>query len=144
MATPSTNAPIPAAASGGGPALQINHGPRVILLVDDDFEVRGLCRMIIEQAGYTVLDAALGSEAVRLCKEHSGPIDLLITDIVMPEMDGGDLAMAVHSIRPNMPILYLSGYDYAVMELPADAFGAYLQKPIAPAVLLGKIRELLK
>jgi CheY-like chemotaxis protein len=129
---------------GAAPSAQAKQKPPAILLVDDVGEIRLLGRMILEQAGYTVLEAEQGSEALEIFAGNPVGIDLLIADIVMPGMDAGTLAEKVRALRPDLPILFISGYDYAMMELPTDVTGSYLQKPMVPETLVSKVRNLLK
>jgi CheY-like chemotaxis protein len=120
-------------------------GTETVLLVEDDESVRALMREILEEVGYTVLEASGGPEAVRLADEQSQPIDLLITDVVMPEMGGRQLVERLTLTRPGMKVLYVSGYtDDAVVHhgvLQADV--AFLQKPFTLVGLAHKVRQTL-
>jgi nitrogen-specific signal transduction histidine kinase/CheY-like chemotaxis protein len=120
-------------------------GTETVLLVEDQVEVRKLARKILEARGYTVLAAGSGPEALVLADQHSGPIDLLITDVVMPGMGGRDVSLTLGPKRPAMKILYLSGYtDQTVIHHGVLEPGvAFLQKPFTPDVLARKVRELL-
>jgi YesN/AraC family two-component response regulator len=99
----------------------------------------------LQQSGYTVLEARRGSEALRIVAEHRGPINLLITDVVMPEMGGRELVEGMARLRPEIKVLYVSGYtDDAVVRhgvLQADV--AFLQKPFSMTALTNKVREVL-
>src|SRR5205085_7207258 len=92
-------------------------GSETILLVEDEAVVRGLARQILEQAGYKVLEARGGEEAVHLTTEHSGAIDLLLTDVVMPKTSGKEIADLIKSIRPDARVIFMSGYtDEAIVH----------------------------
>ena len=107
--------------------------------------VRTAARRILEQHGYRVLEAGDGREALRLCQEHPQPIRLLITDIVMPEMNGRELARQLTSQRPNMKVIYVSGYADSdlIRQDVGDAFAGYMQKPFSPETLLRAVKERL-
>jgi CheY-like chemotaxis protein len=120
-------------------------GDETILLVEDETVVRQLVAEILENAGYTVLPAADGPSALELLRRHSDPINLLLTDVVMPGMSGPEVAAAVTSMRPGTEVLYMSGYTdsaighHGVLE-PGIAF---LQKPFSADDLTRKVRSLL-
>jgi PAS domain S-box-containing protein len=120
-------------------------GSETVLLVEDEAGVRKLVRGILEQHGYSVLEAESGQQALDLEAGHEGPIDLLLTDVVMPEMSGRAVAEALTLARPEMKVLYLSGYtDHVVVDRGVLAAGArFLQKPFSPEALTRKIREVL-
>jgi two-component system, cell cycle sensor histidine kinase and response regulator CckA len=124
---------------------RIPGGTETILLVEDEDAVRALTRHVLQKSGYKVLEARHGGEALRLCGRHREPIHLLLTDVVMPEMGGRELADCLTSLRPEMKVLYLSGYtDDAVVRhgiLTADA--AFLQKPFSVETLTHKVRDVL-
>jgi two-component system cell cycle sensor histidine kinase/response regulator CckA len=123
-------------------ALRPAGGTETVLLVEDDDLVRKAARRILETDGYQVLEAANGAEALALAAPFPGPIDLLLTDVVMPRMNGRDLATALRAARPAIKIIYVSGYAAGVIDTddPQER-RTHLRKPFSPAVLLGKIRE---
>jgi PAS domain S-box-containing protein len=120
-------------------------GSETILLVEDEDVVRGLARKILEQAGYNVLEASRGEEAVRLCLERAEPIDLLLTDVVMPVTSGKEVADRLREMQPGLRVLFMSGYtDEAIVHHGVlDANVEFIQKPFSPAALAKKVREVL-
>ena len=120
-------------------------GDETVLLVEDEPGVRKLVRGVLEQYGYSVLEAGSGREALEMEKGRQGRIDLLLTDVVLPEMSGRDVANALSVSRPGIKVLYLSGYtDHVVIDRGVLAEGAsFLQKPFTPEVLARKLREVL-
>jgi two-component system cell cycle sensor histidine kinase/response regulator CckA len=121
-------------------------GTETILLVEDDEMVRRLVRETLEHEGYKLMDAAEPTEAHRLADAFKGPIQLLITDVVMPKTSGRELAAQIVSRRPETKVLYMSGYtDLAVVSRGLEkASVAFLQKPFTPAALTQKVREVLE
>jgi PAS domain S-box-containing protein len=121
------------------------HGSETVLLVEDEPEVRGLARDILHQQGYTVLAAADGDEALKIGREHGGPIHLLVTDVVMPQMGGRELADRLKAGRSETKVLYVSGYtDDAILHQGVSETGtAFLPKPFTASVLAHKVREVL-
>jgi PAS domain S-box-containing protein len=119
-------------------------GKWTILLVEDEEMVRELAIEILQGAGYTVLDAANGPDALAICDRHEGRIDLLVTDLVMPGMNGIELARIVCDSRPGIPVLFMSGYSEDAKERLGylDEGRAFLQKPITPTKLARKVREI--
>ncbi len=120
-------------------------GRETVLLAEDEPLVRLLARRVLEQAGYTVLVASGGAEALETARRHDGPIHLLLTDVVMPEMSGRDLVRHLLDLRPGVPVLYMTGYsDEAIARHGVlDPGTALIQKPFTPAALARKVREAL-
>jgi PAS domain S-box-containing protein len=120
-------------------------GSETILLVEDDDEVRALARETLEGHGYAVIPAAAPAEALRLAGRHSGPIHLLVTDVVMPQLSGRGLAEQLTPGHRDLRVLYMSGYTSdAVVRHGVLAEGtAFLQKPFTPYILLLKVQEVL-
>jgi len=125
---------------------KVARGTENILLVEDDEMVRNLVRETLEREGYTLLDAAEPAEARRRAENFQGPIQLLITDVVMPRVNGRELAEQIMRRRPETKVLYMSGYtDNAIANnglLERDV--SFLQKPFTPAALTQKVREVLE
>jgi PAS domain S-box-containing protein len=120
-------------------------GTETILLAEDEDAVRALIRHVLTGCGYRVLEAANGEEAVRLATRHTGPIHLLITDVVMPGAGGRAVAEEVVALHPGISVLFVSGYtDDAVIRHGVLREGVnFLQKPFAPVALSIKVREVL-
>jgi CheY-like chemotaxis protein len=120
-------------------------GDETILLAEDDSAVRSLTRRVLQSCGYTVLEAAHGVKGLRLAEQHPGTIHLLVTDVVMPEMCGRQLADRVQALKPGIKVLCLSGYtaDAVVHHGVLESEIAFLQKPFTPGTLARKVREVL-
>jgi CheY-like chemotaxis protein len=120
-------------------------GMETILLVEDEPSILRMTRMMLERKGYTVLTAASPSEAVEKAKNHSGSIDLLMTDVVMPEMNGRDLAEEINSLYPGIRLLFMSGYTSNVIAHHGilDEGVAFIQKPFSMADMAEKVRKVL-
>ncbi|HEY6549192.1 MAG TPA: ATP-binding protein [Vicinamibacteria bacterium] len=120
-------------------------GTETVLVVEDEPAVRDLVREILAAAGYVVLEAASGAEALRRSRDHQGPIHLLMTDVVMPGMSGPELANQITSTRPGLRILFTSGYASDDLG-PHGVLGpgrAFVQKPLTPDDLAERVREIL-
>lgn len=116
-----------------------------VLVVEDEQLVRDLVRRTLRRAGYTVLVAENGEEALAVSRANLGPIDLVVTDVVMPRMNGSELASRLQLERPGMRVLFVSGYANDVLDVRGGLVPGteYLQKPFTPSVLLDRVRELL-
>ena len=135
----------PGAAEPARPTEITRRGSETVLLVEDDEPLRTLAREILSIQGYTVLDAISPSEALRLADVHPGPIHLLLTDVVMPQMNGRQVADHLLAARPGLKVLFMSGYtDAAIVEHGVLEPGThFLQKPFTPDGLSRKVREAL-
>ncbi len=120
-------------------------GTETILLVEDEANLRYLARQFLEKQGYRVIDAADGAVAVQIAVAHEGVIHLLLTDVIMPGMNGRELAQRISEIRPNVKVLYMSGYTENVIGRNGtlDAGVRLLQKPFTLRDLKSKVREVL-
>lgn len=141
---------LPQVSEAGGPAqpapiFASMSGTETILLAEDNTGLRKLTTRFLEPAGYTVLVAATGEEALHLLEGHKGPVRLLLSDVVMPGMSGRHLAEQIAQNRPEMKVLYMSGYtsDTIVRHGVLEAQMPFLNKPFTAAALLRKVREVL-
>ena len=116
-----------------------------ILLVEDEEAVRALAARILQDQGYKVLEGMNPTDAIRIGERHKDSIDLLLTDVVLPEMSGRKVAEHLAFLRPGMKVLYMSGYtdDSVVRHGVLEANTAFLQKPFTPESLARKVREVL-
>jgi len=111
-----------------------------VLVVEDQDEVRGLACTILRESGYDVLEAAGGDEALRLARRHDGPIRLLLTDVIMPGMNGKELAARMAPVRPSTRVIFMSGYTDRVS---LDDNAPFLEKPFTATRLLERVRQVL-
>ena len=120
-------------------------GTETVLLVEDSDTVRKLVTKLLQAEGYTVLEASSGDDGWQISEQHSGPIDLLLTDVVMPGTSGREIAQRLTARRPRMSVLYMSGYtdDAIVRHRVLDAAAPFIQKPFTRDALIRKVREVL-
>ncbi|MFL5341351.1 MAG: PAS domain S-box protein [Gemmataceae bacterium] len=125
--------------------ITVPRGTEAVLLVEDEPDVREIIRAALQGQGYSVLEAAGGEEALRIASDHGGPLDLVVTDVVMPGLGGREVATALRHSRPGLKVLFVSGYtdDAVVRHGISEAADAFLQKPFTPATLAAKVRALL-
>jgi DNA-binding response OmpR family regulator len=117
-----------------------------LLVVENEGAIKTLLQMALERHGYVVLSAESGSEALSLAAAHQGPIDLLITDVVMPDLRGPDLARRLVAQRPGLSTLFMSGYMDDTLAEDTSALAVlvdFIHKPFLPSALLAKVREML-
>ncbi len=141
---PRVDKSLPRSASKTWPAVTAG-GHETILVVEDEAAIRSLTRRILEKHGYRVLDAPNGGEAEKLVTGNPEKIDVLLTDLVMPDMTGTELATRLCAKRPGLRVVLMSGYtdDAVVRDGPPESERAFLQKPFTPAMLVRKIRDVL-
>ncbi len=120
-------------------------GSETILLVEDEEGVRELVAETLYSQGYHVIEAPHGGQALAVCEQYRGPIDLMLTDVVMPQMSGRELAERARPLRPGMKVMFVSGYtDISIVHHGIlDAHAAFLPKPFTPDALARKVREVL-
>ena len=126
-------------------SVPVPNGQATVLLVDDDPQVSAAARRALERAGYRVLSATNGRDGLRVAEAHPHPLDLLVTDLVMPEMGGRELAKQLSQARPGIRVLYMSGYTAEAVNQQAvlEVGDAFLGKPFSPDVLLRRVHEML-
>ncbi len=137
---------LPVSVTAGNPGKSPGPAPRgveTILLVEDEPGLLALTSIVLQRQGYTVLKAANGREALGIVNDGAREIDLVLTDMVMPEMGGRILADWLRTIRPRLKILFTSGYTECSLEEDAESAMEFLPKPYAPSELLKKVREVL-
>ena len=141
---PGTRPERRAAAAGSAAELPQGRG-ETVLLVEDEPAILDMGKVMLEQLGYTVLAAGTPGEAIRLAEEHAGEIHLLMTDVVMPEMNGRDLAERLLSLYPDLKCLFMSGYTANVIAHHGvlDEGVHFIQKPFSMQDLAAKVREVL-
>ena len=118
-------------------------GTETILVVDDEEALREVTGRMLTRSGYTVLTASSGAEAIELASSHVGPIDLLLTDVIMPKMQGPTVANEVRKVRPDIRVLFMSGHAQPVLQAE-DVLGTdflLLEKPFDQAILLEGVRH---
>ncbi|RJP17925.1 MAG: response regulator, partial [Deltaproteobacteria bacterium] len=137
--------PGPEPEPGTGPPQKPLGGTETVLLVEDEEVLRGLCVQVLEQLGYRVLQAGNGADAIALAREYGGRIDLLLTDVVMPGMNGSELATHLVILHPETKVLFTSGYtdDAIVHHGVLDEGVFFIGKPYTPSALAKKVREVL-
>ena len=120
-------------------------GTETILLVEDEPTILRMTRMMLERKGYSVLPAATPGEAIDLAKTHADKIHLLMSDVVMPEMNGRDLAGQITALYPDIRLLFMSGYtaDVIAHHGVLDDGVAFIQKPFSMADMTAKVRDVL-
>ena len=143
MLLPAIDQPAPAPAGGIRPARGRSNA--TVLVVDDEDGVREVTRRILARDGYQVLVADSGNEAIRIADEHDGPIDLLVTDVVMPQMPGKVVSERITSVRSETRVLYMSGYAQPALAAQGslEPGVALLDKPFSEPVLLAKVSQVL-
>lgn len=117
-----------------------------VLLVEDEPEIRRFVVKVLAMQGYRVLEAHDGGQALALCREHQEPIHLLLTDVVIPDTSGPELAASIQALRPEICFLYISAYDTGLLRqnFGLNARAAFLQKPFGAEDLLEKVHEVLQ
>jgi hypothetical protein len=135
----------PLTGDGSSEAAEPAGGSETVMLVEDEDALRHLDRQILMRYGYRVLHARSGPEALALAQAHPEPIDLLLTDVVLPLMSGRQLADELQRSQPGMKVLYMSGYtaDEILRHGVSDASMAFIQKPMSPVALACKVRDVL-
>jgi CheY-like chemotaxis protein len=125
--------------------LDIPRGTETILLVEDEPSVRKLVRHILQKQGYTVIEASTGLQALKVIEKHAGEVHLLLSDVVMPGMNGAELAAKLSKIRPKMKTLFLSGYssDAIARHGHLNPDTSFLQKPFLESDLAVKVRAVI-
>ena len=123
----------------------ILRGQETVLLVEDEELVRRMVTSALQSSGYTVLSASSGEQALSMCKSHAGDISLLVTDVIMPQMNGVQLAQQAVVLRKDLKVIFMSGYTNNILENHGsfDASTPFLTKPVSPRVLAKKVREVL-
>ncbi|HMI31059.1 MAG TPA: ATP-binding protein, partial [Candidatus Limnocylindrales bacterium] len=141
---PRVDEPVTAAAPRAV-APNFYRGTECVLLVEDDTAVRALARAVLEMQGYKVLEAPGPAEGIELARAYESRIDLVLTDVIMPRMSGKEFAVRVLEIRPEVRVLYMSGYARHLMTSQGvlEAGTEFLEKPFTPQGLAYKVREVL-
>jgi PAS domain S-box-containing protein len=118
-------------------------GWETVLLVEDEDAVRALAREVLRRHGYIVLEARHGVDALRVAERHPDTIHLMVTDVIMPHLSGREVAARLNTVRPQMKVLYMSGYTDALMHRELAPGSAFLQKPFTPETFARKVRHVL-
>lgn len=139
---PATTLPTPTPPGAARPEVS---GQQTILLAEDEPTVRLLVKRVLERAGFSVLVAGTGEEALEIAHAYGSTIDLLVTDVIMPGMGGGELSRRLRRERPEMRVLHVSGYTAGALRLHEviEDGATFLQKPFSPSTLLAKLKEIL-
>jgi len=140
-------------ATGRGPAAAVAQAAadtagngEVVLVVEDEPDVRRMAERILTKGGYSVIGTDRGLEAVEICERETQKIDLLLSDVIMPEMLGTELVDRVHALRPALPVVYMSGYSHEVLApqaLAGDSASAFIEKPFSAQALRTTVHDLL-
>jgi len=136
---------VPAKVEQAVPAGRRTHGGETVLVVEDEVALREVTRRILARHGYRVVTASHGAEAIELARNEPADIHLLITDVIMPEMLGREVAINVQAIRPGVRVLYMSGYAHPVLTSQGtlEAGVTLIEKPFTEAALLDRVRKVL-
>jgi len=118
-------------------------GEETILVVEDDETVRRVVRKILRRQGYTVVEAQRGEQALQVCARRQEPVHLLLTDVVMPGINGRELAAKLRAVYPEVKVLYMSGYAENIISRAGGVGAAFIQKPFSPDSLVRKVHEVL-
>jgi CheY-like chemotaxis protein len=137
--------PVPAAEERTRPG-RLFRGSQTVLVVEDEDSVRSMIQTVLRWNGYTVIEASSPERALAACGQHEGPIDLLVTDVVMPRMRGPELAEAVRKLRPELKVLLMSGHCAESFKdvTVSQAGTAFLPKPFTPDALAQAVQELFE
>jgi CheY-like chemotaxis protein len=123
---------------------EVPKGSEVVLLVEDEDQLRKLASEVLQGCGYVVLEARDGREGLSVCEAHPGKIDLLLSDVVMPELGGRELAQRILTMRPDIKVLFMSGHTQdVILKEGVKAGTPFLQKPFTPSDLANKVRAVL-
>ena len=133
----------PAATDESEHAVPAARGTETVLLVEDEAQVRTLAARMLRSAGYTVLEAADGLQALHVIAQNGGKVDLVVSDVVMPHMGGAELAQRLRALNPGIRVLFMSGYTERGATFQLTPGAAFLQKPFSAATLAHRVRELL-
>lgn len=142
---PATERPTPTPTDPQRPIHVARDGEGTILLAEDEESVRELTRRILSRHGYRVLEAHDGHHAVKVWEGHRGDVDLLLTDVVMPGLSGGELATRARQFEPDLPVVFFSGYtdDVVLQNGVGDGASPFLAKPFSREALLDVVDEAL-